>query len=124
MVQIVKKTEEEWKKTLTPEQYEVLRKKGTEKPFSGEYDQCDKKGMYQWAGCQAPLFSSFDKFDAGCGWPSFNKPLFNKQIEQKEDNSHFMKRTEVLCASCGGHLGHVFDDGPKPTGKRYCINSV
>lgn len=118
------KTEEEWKKTLTPEQYRVLREKGTEAPFSGKYYRHDEKGNYHCAGCGALLFSSDSKFDAGCGWPSFSAALEKGNILEKTDTSHGMVRTEVVCKNCGGHLGHVFDDGPSPTGLRYCINSV
>ena len=120
----VKKSDEEWKKTLTPEQYRVLRKRGTERPFTGEYVDNFNKGVYRCAGCGAELFESDTKFDAGCGWPSFSAPKGDESVEFKLDTSLFSERTEVLCAKCGGHLGHVFDDGPGPTGKRYCINSV
>lgn len=121
----IEKSNAEWKKVLTPEQYEVLRNKGTEIPFSGEYDQFFEKGMYQCAACGGELFQSGEKFDAGCGWPSFNKPINKEIITEQTDNSiPGMPRTEVLCQQCGGHLGHVFPDGPKPTGLRYCINSV
>ncbi len=124
MVEKVKKSDEEWKKTLTPEQYRVLRKKDTERPFTGEYVDNFKKGTYRCAGCGAELFESDTKFDAGCGWPSFSAPKNDENVEFKLDTSLFSERTEVLCAKCGGHLGHVFDDGPGPTGKRFCINSV
>lgn len=120
----VNKTEEEWKKELTPEQYYVLRQKGTERPYTGEYDQRFEKGTYYCAACGQELFSSDTKFDAGCGWPSYYKPTSEDHVILKTDNSHGMERTEVLCSSCGSHLGHVFDDGPQPTGDRYCINSV
>jgi peptide-methionine (R)-S-oxide reductase len=119
-----KMSEEEWKKVLTPEQYAVLREKATEKPFSGKYYMLNEKGIYVCAACGAELFSSEDKFDAGCGWPSFSNALAEGRVIEKPDNSHGMIRTEILCANCGGHLGHVFDDGPKPTGLRYCVNSV
>ncbi len=117
------KTEKEWKKILSKEQYHVLRKKGTEKPFSGKYVKFDKKGKYVCAGCENELFDSETKFDSDCGWPSFYDAKKNA-VELKKDLSHFMIRIEVVCKKCGGHLGHVFDDGPKPTGKRFCINSI
>lgn len=120
----VNKTEDEWKKELTPEQYYVLRQKGTERPYTGEYDQHFEKGIYSCAACGQELFSSETKFDAGCGWPSYYKPTAEDHVILKTDNSHGMVRTEVLCSNCGSHLGHVFDDGPQPTGDRYCINSV
>jgi peptide-methionine (R)-S-oxide reductase len=120
----IMKTEEEWKKELTPEQYYVLRKKGTERAFTGKYNNHKEKGMYVCAGCGNELFSSDTKYDSGCGWPSYWTPLAGDKIILKEDRSYGMIRTEVMCAKCGGHLGHVFEDGPEPTGLRYCINSV
>lgn len=120
----VKKIDEEWKKTLTPEQFKVLREKATERPFTGEYVDNKKKGTYRCAACGNELFLSDTKFDSGCGWPSFTEPTGKESVDFKLDLSLFTKRTEVLCSKCGGHLGHVFDDGPGPTGKRYCINSA
>jgi peptide-methionine (R)-S-oxide reductase len=120
----INKTEEEWKKELTPEQYNVLRKKGTERAFTGKYYENHEKGVYKCAACGNELFSSDKKYDSGCGWPSYWTPLAKEKIVLKEDRSFGMVRTEVMCAKCGGHLGHVFDDGPEPTGLRYCINSV
>ena len=120
----VTKTEEEWRKELAPERYEVLRGKGTEPPFTGKYTLSKEDGIYRCGACGAELFSSDAKFDSGTGWPSFTEPSGRANIELRPDNSHFMRRTEVVCGRCGSHLGHVFDDGPGPTGKRYCINSV
>jgi peptide-methionine (R)-S-oxide reductase len=120
----VTKTEEEWKKLLSPEAYHVLREKGTEPAFSGKYLKNKKNGTYVCAGCGNPLFSSETKFDSGTGWPSFWSPVSKDSVEEKVDNRFGIHRTEVRCKKCGGHLGHVFDDGPAPTGLRYCINSV
>lgn len=119
-----KSSEDKWKKKLTKEQYQVLRKKGTEPPFTGKFWNHHEKGIYRCAGCGAPLFSSEKKFDSGTGWPSFYEPYDETNVEEKLDTSHGMKRTEILCSNCKGHLGHVFDDGPKPSGCRYCINSI
>ncbi len=121
----VEKTEQDWQEQLTPEQYEVLRRKGTERPFTGGYVHTKEDGMYRCAACGTELFSADTKFDSGTGWPSFTEPAVAANIELHSDRSLFMKRTEVTCAACGGHLGHVFDDGPREAGgKRYCINSV
>jgi peptide-methionine (R)-S-oxide reductase len=123
MADKMKKSEKEWKKTLKPDQFKTLRQKATERPFTGEYYDKWDKGVYRCAGCGAELFASDAKFDAGCGWPSFSAPSKEENIEMKLDTSMFTERTEVLCSKCGGHLGHVFDDGPAPAGQRYCINS-
>ena len=124
MADKINKNEEEWKKELSPEQYRVLREKATERAFTGEFNLHFEKGVYTCAGCGEPLFTSDTKFNAHCGWPSFYQALDKDKIEEKRDISHGMIRTEIRCAKCGGHLGHVFPDGPKPTGLRYCINSV
>ncbi len=118
------KTEEEWKKQLSPEAYQVLRQKGTERAFTGKYWDNKKEGTYVCAACKHPLFSSETKFESGTGWPSFWKPLKEDAVADVEDKSYGMVRTETVCANCGSHLGHVFDDGPRPTGLRYCMNSV
>ena len=120
----IEKTEQQWLAELTPEQYRILREKATEPAFTGEYDHVFEPGIYRCVGCGTELFSSDTKYDSGCGWPAFSAPASEDAIEEERDVSHGMVRTEVLCAACGGHLGHVFPDGPHPTGQRYCINSL
>lgn len=120
----VEKTDAEWRAQLTPEQYEVLRKKGTERAFTGKYWDNHADGVYRCAGCGNPLFSSATKFESGTGWPSFSEPVAPESVATEDDRGLLMKRTEALCGRCGGHLGHVFEDGPDPTGLRYCMNSA
>ena len=124
MVAKVSKSEEEWRRELTPEQYRVLRESGTEAAGSGEHDSTKKAGTYLCAACGNKLFSSETKYDSGSGWPSFYEPLDGNSVNEKSDRSLGMERTEVICSRCGSHLGHLFGDGPEPTGQRYCINSV
>ncbi len=124
MTNKVEKSNAEWRAELSPEAYSVLREKGTERPFSGEYDHVFDPGMYHCAGCGAELFQSESKYDSGCGWPAFSSPATGDAVDEETDTAYGMVRTEVLCSACGGHLGHVFEDGPQPTGLRYCINSA
>ena len=120
----VERSEAEWKELLTSDQYQVCRNKGTERPFSGEYHDCKESGIYACVGCGQELFDSQTKFESGTGWPSFYQPLDPEKVDTESDNSLFMRRTEVLCSQCDSHLGHVFEDGPAPTGLRYCLNSL
>lgn len=124
MMEKITKTEEEWRDELTPQQYQVLREAGTEPPFTGKYYKHKDKGVYLCAACGQELFSSDTKYESGSGWPSFYAPVSGEKVEESRDTSHGMIRTEVRCSRCGSHLGHVFEDGPRPTGQRYCINSV
>jgi peptide-methionine (R)-S-oxide reductase len=120
----IRKSEEEWRRELSPDQYRILREKGTEAPFTGEYAHTKSQGVYRCAACGQELFASDKKYDSGSGWPSFYKPLAEGNVQAQEDDSHGMQRVEVMCSRCESHLGHVFPDGPRPTGLRYCINSA
>ena len=120
----IQKSDQEWQQELTPEQYRILRQKGTERPFTGEYDHFFEDGLYVCAGCGNELFTSESKFDSGCGWPAFDKEIADGKVAYEHDNSFGMRRTEIMCNNCGGHLGHVFDDGPTATGNRFCVNSA
>ncbi|MHB1006616.1 MAG: peptide-methionine (R)-S-oxide reductase MsrB [Chloroflexota bacterium] len=120
----VVKSEEEWRRELTPEQYRIMREKGTDRPFANEYYDNHEKGVYRCAACGAELFSSETKYDSGSGWPSFWAPIVTNRVRKQADDSLLMHRTEVVCSRCGAHLGHLFDDGPQPTGQRYCMNST
>ena len=124
MTEKVNKTEAQWRKTLTPEQFYVLRERGTERAYTGRYWDHHERGIYRCAGCGLELFASADKYDSGTGWPSFTAPMAPEKVETRTDRSWIMRRTEVLCARCGGHLGHGFADGPAPGGERYCLNSA
>lgn len=124
MARKIEKTDEEWKQLLTEDEYAVCRQKGTERPFSGEYNDTKEDGVFRCRCCGEPLFNSTEKFDSGSGWPSFFMPASESGIEESMDSSHGMSRTEIQCSACGSHLGHVFTDGPQPTGLRYCVNSL